>query len=202
MPPPYAELIAPGTAGAHRGRAAFVPPPPEPGRRLPRSGDVCAGRLLLGGDGTVQVEALGIHDAIWRTAFAAPGARALVITDDGDRELLDGECVRLVNSRAGRRRQRRTGMTRASTRAAAPVGALRQVLYEAVERLRDDPREAKLHRAVTMTFLHNAPTQQAVADRLGLPFSTYRRHLTRGLQHVCDLLWQRELLGTGGAGTA
>ncbi|MGH3374690.1 MAG: ATP-binding protein [Actinoallomurus sp.] len=79
-----------------------------------------------------------------------------------------------------------------------PVDALRKVLYETVETLGDDPREAKPHRAITMTFLQNTPTQQAAADRLGLPFSTYRRHLTRGLARVCDLLWQRELLGAGG----
>ena len=28
---------------------------------------------------------------------------------------------------------------------------------------------------------------------LGLPFSTYRRHLTRGVERVVDWLWQREL---------
>ncbi|MDN3354824.1 ATP-binding protein [Actinomadura sp. DC4] len=82
-----------------------------------------------------------------------------------------------------------------------PVDALRKVLGETVERLGADPREVKLHRAITMTFMHNTPTQQAAADRLGLPFSTYRRHLTRGLQRVCDLLWQRELLGAGDAET-
>jgi hypothetical protein len=78
-----------------------------------------------------------------------------------------------------------------------PVDALRKVLDETVEKLAADPREAKLHQAITMTFMQNTPTQQAAADRLGLPFSTYRRHLTRGLERVCDLLWQRELLGTG-----
>jgi hypothetical protein len=83
-----------------------------------------------------------------------------------------------------------------------PVDALRKVLREAVDRLQADPREVKLHRAITMTFMHNTPTQQAAADRLGLPFSTYRRHLTRGLERVCELLWQRELLGTGGEASA
>jgi hypothetical protein len=79
----------------------------------------------------------------------------------------------------------------------SPVEALRKVLRETVDKLDADPREVKLHRAITMTFMQNTPTQQAAADRLGLPFSTYRRHLTRALQRVCDLLWQRELLGTG-----
>jgi hypothetical protein len=30
---------------------------------------------------------------------------------------------------------------------------------------------------------------------LGLPFSTYRRHLTRGVDRVVDWLWHRELYG-------
>ncbi|GLY80311.1 AAA family ATPase [Actinoallomurus iriomotensis] len=79
-----------------------------------------------------------------------------------------------------------------------PVEALRRVLHEAVEKLAADPREVKLYRAITMTFMQNTPTQQAAADRLGLPFSTYRRHLTRGLERVCELLWHRELLGVSG----
>jgi hypothetical protein len=79
-----------------------------------------------------------------------------------------------------------------------PVDALRRVLRETVERLGADPRDVKLHRAITMTFMQNTPTQQAAADRLGLPFSTYRRHLTRGLDRVCELRWSRELLGVRG----
>jgi hypothetical protein len=82
---------------------------------------------------------------------------------------------------------------------AEPVDALRRVLRETIDKLAADPREAKLYRAITMTFMQNTPTQQAAADRLGLPFSTYRRHLTRGLERVCDLLWRREVRGAGGA---
>jgi predicted DNA-binding protein (UPF0251 family) len=83
-----------------------------------------------------------------------------------------------------------------------PVEALRKVLRETVDELDVDAREVKLHRAIAMTFMQNIPTQQAAAERLGLPFSTYRRHLTRGLQRVCDLLWQRELLGASGGEVA
>jgi DNA-directed RNA polymerase specialized sigma24 family protein len=81
---------------------------------------------------------------------------------------------------------------------APTVEALRKALSETVETLAGDPRDMKLHRAVAMTFLRGVPTQQVAAERLGLPFSTYRRHLARGVQRVCDLLWQRELLGVSG----
>jgi hypothetical protein len=37
--------------------------------------------------------------------------------------------------------------------------------------------------------------QEAAAERLGLPFSTYRRHLTTGVERVTGWLWQRELHG-------
>ncbi|MDN3354800.1 DUF6461 domain-containing protein [Actinomadura sp. DC4] len=59
------------------------------------------GRLLLGGDGTVQIEAPGDHEVVWRSDFAAVRARALVLTDDGDFDLLGGDRVRLLNSRTG-----------------------------------------------------------------------------------------------------
>ena len=38
----------------------------------------------------------------------------------------------------------------------------------------------------------SAPTQEAAAERLSLPFSTYRRHLNRGLDELCGLLWKAE----------
>ncbi len=75
--------------------------------------------------------------------------------------------------------------------------ALRELLHEAVDALRDDPRDEKLVRALECTYLRPAPTQEAAAELLGLPFSTYRGHLTRGLQRVVDWLWQRELYGAG-----
>ncbi len=71
--------------------------------------------------------------------------------------------------------------------------ALRGLLDEAVGALRDDPRAIKFYRAVTVTYRDGAPTQQVAARRLGLPFTTYRRHLTRGVDRMCELLWQRNL---------
>lgn len=75
--------------------------------------------------------------------------------------------------------------------------ALRELLLEAVDALRAEPRGEKLARALERTYLRPAPTQEAAAELLGLPFSTYRGHLTRGVDRVVDRLWQRELYGAG-----
>ncbi|MEV5412819.1 ATP-binding protein [Thermopolyspora sp. NPDC052614] len=75
------------------------------------------------------------------------------------------------------------------------VKLLRDLLVEAVDTLSDDPRTAKLHRALTTTYFHRVPTQEAAAERLSLPYSTYRRHLHQGVTRVCDLLWHREMHG-------
>jgi hypothetical protein len=88
----------------------------------------------------------------------------------------------------------RSRLTAASDR--TPAAALRQILPETVEILAREPRTEQFHRAVTTAFFRGAPTQEAAAERLGLPLSTYRRHLARGLEEVCDLLWNRELYGT------
>jgi DNA-directed RNA polymerase specialized sigma24 family protein len=82
---------------------------------------------------------------------------------------------------------------------AEPAAALRQALTEAVEALARDPRSEHLNRAMTTTYFRGVPTQEAAAARLGLPLGTYRRHLARGLEQTCDLLWSRELYGTTGA---
>ncbi|WP_406076895.1 ATP-binding protein [Micromonospora sp. NBC_00858] len=76
---------------------------------------------------------------------------------------------------------------------AAVAGALRDVLGDAVSALREDPRTVKMHRAVAATYLEGSRTQQSAAHRLNLPFSTYRRHLTRGLDQICEILWKHEL---------
>ncbi|HEY8474208.1 MAG TPA: ATP-binding protein [Natronosporangium sp.] len=72
---------------------------------------------------------------------------------------------------------------------------LRRVLREAAETLRGNPRDEKLYRAVHRTYLEPAATQELAAERLGLPFSTYRRHLTAGVDRIAEWLWQRELSG-------
>jgi hypothetical protein len=75
-------------------------------------------------------------------------------------------------------------------------GDLREVLTAAAALLLQDNRNGeKQHRAVVTTYLKAAPTQEAAAERLGLPFSTYRRHLTGGTEAIVDILWQHELTG-------
>ncbi|KIF73401.1 hypothetical protein QR77_04300 [Streptomyces sp. 150FB] len=76
-----------------------------------------------------------------------------------------------------------------------PVAALRDVLADAVDGLAADPRTEHLRRVLTTAYLRGVRTQEAAAERLGLPFSTYRRHLARGTGLVRDRLWERELHG-------
>jgi len=73
--------------------------------------------------------------------------------------------------------------------------ALHELVEQAIDALRVDPRDAKLARALERTCVRPAPTQEAVAELLGLPFSTYRGHHTRGVERVVAWLWQRELYG-------
>jgi hypothetical protein len=46
------------------------------------------------------------------------------------------------------------------------------------------------------TYVRPAATQERAAAALGLPFSTYRRHLTQGVDRVVAWLWDREVYGT------
>lgn len=72
---------------------------------------------------------------------------------------------------------------------------LEGLLSDAVDALREDPRDDKLFRAVERTYVHPAGTQEAVAEALGVPFSTYRRHLTHGVDRIVAWLWEREVFG-------
>lgn len=85
---------------------------------------------------------------------------------------------------------------------AAPGGPgpqqLADLLRGAVGVLLEDPRDDKLFRAVDRTYVASSRTQESAAALLGLPSSTYRRHLRQGTDRVVAELWQREL----GRGTA
>ncbi|MYW01786.1 ATP-binding protein [Streptomyces sp. SID3343] len=72
-------------------------------------------------------------------------------------------------------------------------GSLRDALERAIDTLGGDPRSVKAHRALTVTFVDGAPTQEAAARRVELPFSTYRRHLTLGIRYVSELLWHQAM---------
>ena len=73
--------------------------------------------------------------------------------------------------------------------------ALALLLREAARSLRDHPRDDPLWQAIRCTYLHPAGTQESAAALLGLPFSTYRRHLSRGRDRIVEWCWQRELHG-------
>ncbi|HET6821414.1 MAG TPA: hypothetical protein VFH34_02135 [Anaerolineales bacterium] len=73
------------------------------------------------------------------------------------------------------------------------VEALRALLKEFASKLQSNPRDEKLYRALDHTYFHPAPTQEIAAEQLDLPFSTYRRHLTAGIQRLTEMLWQQEI---------
>lgn len=79
----------------------------------------------------------------------------------------------------------------------SPADRLRRLIEAAAWTLDENPREEKLLRALDATYLRPAATQEAAAERLGLPFSTYRRHLSGGVERVTAWLWDRELRGGG-----
>ncbi|MFJ9605851.1 ATP-binding protein [Kitasatospora sp. NPDC101176] len=86
--------------------------------------------------------------------------------------------------------------TRLAADLADPAEELRALLRRAVDDLAADPRGVRAREALTAGHFSGAPTQEAAARRLGLPYGTYRRHLRQGLDLLCEALWRRELHGT------
>ena len=75
---------------------------------------------------------------------------------------------------------------------AATPQALRALLAETAETLFTSERDKRVYRVLDLTYFNPAPKQEAAADRLGLSFSTYRRHLTEGIDRLTEWLWQQE----------
>lgn len=74
-----------------------------------------------------------------------------------------------------------------------PVEALRLALTESIAELANEPKGPDQRRVLERTYLKGAPSQEAAAELLGLPFSTYRRHLARAEARLVDRLWAVEI---------
>lgn len=74
-----------------------------------------------------------------------------------------------------------------------PVVALRATLVAAVAGLGAERRGPEHRRVLERTHLAGAPSQEAAAEVLGLPFSTYRRHLARAHERLVEVLWSVEI---------
>ena len=75
------------------------------------------------------------------------------------------------------------------------VELLQTLLQEAAESLKVTAKNEKYYQAIFHTYLEPAASQEVAAELLDLPFSTYRRHLSRSVEQVITWLWQRELSG-------
>ena len=70
---------------------------------------------------------------------------------------------------------------------------LRRSIIAAIGLVGAGPRNSSLGRVLDRTYVRAASTQEAAADVLGLPFSTYRRHLALALEKLTDVLWAVEI---------
>lgn len=75
----------------------------------------------------------------------------------------------------------------------AGENVLRTLLEQAVKSLTVKPKDKKFYAALNATYIEPATTRELAAERLSLPFGTYRYHLTTGLERVINYLWGLEL---------
>lgn len=66
--------------------------------------------------------------------------------------------------------------------------ALVRVLGQTIRSLQGGPREQKQRRALEAVFLERSGKHETIAADLGLPYSTFRRYLARGIERVADAL--------------
>jgi hypothetical protein len=73
--------------------------------------------------------------------------------------------------------------------------ALQTLLRQTILDLSQNPKDARLYRALWHTYIEPEATQERTAERLDLPFNTYRYHLTAGLERLVAALWRRQQAG-------
>ena len=85
------------------------------------------------------------------------------------------------------------GTALAATATGPDAGHLRTTIEDAVARLGDLPKGDQLRAVLHRTYVRAAATQEAAAEVLDLPLSTYRRYLANALEQLTDLLWTIEI---------
>lgn len=127
----------------------------------------------------------------------SPEIEAVVLSEDQFKEAVRDALRHMLDDRAlGDNLLLRSRLLMKGATPAKPA-ALRDALRAAAETLKGRPRDEKFYEALDLTFLRAAPTQEAAAERLGLPFGTYRYRLGTAIDRVTDLLWEQELNSQG-----
>jgi hypothetical protein len=81
----------------------------------------------------------------------------------------------------------------AATGTGPSADQLRATIEVAIAGLGSQPKGEQLQAVLHRTYLRGASTQEAAAEVLDLPFSTYRRYLARAVEQLTDLLWTVEI---------
>jgi hypothetical protein len=103
------------------------------------------------------------------------------------------DALRCLSRPADLARSPLMGSELATTARGPDVERLQRRLGAAVDVLTLDKDGGELVRVLDRTFVHAAPSQEAAAEVLDLPFSTYRRRLAKALERLTDLLWAVEI---------
>jgi hypothetical protein len=70
--------------------------------------------------------------------------------------------------------------------------ALKRVIGGLLAPWRERPKDHKFLRALELTYFQPVGSQELAAERLGLPFGTYRYQLSSGVERLTRMLWQSE----------
>ena len=72
------------------------------------------------------------------------------------------------------------------------VEVLQKLLREACQNIGRGGRSELFYNALNLTYFEPSLTQEAAAEKMDVPFSTYRRYLKAGIERVTEELWRDE----------
>ena len=81
---------------------------------------------------------------------------------------------------------------RAAGQHESPPATLTRLIRQAIDQLAAQPRGTRFARALELTYLRPAGSQELAAERLGLPFGTYRYQHRTALTRIALDLWAQE----------
>ncbi|MDW8061038.1 MAG: hypothetical protein RMK01_13315 [Thermomicrobium sp.] len=85
------------------------------------------------------------------------------------------------------------------TSAEQRIDLLRHLLDQAIAALGLRPQYRRWQLVAESAYLRPTESQERMAERLGIPFSSYRRYLKAATEWIGEYLWQSEISGSDGA---
>ncbi len=140
------------------------------------------------------LDMMGARELASELPPSAPAPDTIIILSESDFAVAVKDALRQLNDGVALQNNPllKTHLCR-TKKSVDPITDLQNRIKNSIDELQYTPRQRKLYRALYHTYIQPAASQELAAEIVDVPFSSFRRHLTQGINHVITALWQQTI---------